>query len=150
MGEDSVNPFLAYKDKRTIILALTSNESAADFQYSLDKDQFLFEKVLKISKGWKNAEQLMYVVGATKAEVLDSIRKLVPKSFLLVPGVGAQGGNLSEVAQNGMNDQCGLLVNSSRGIIYASRGVDFADAAAEEVKKLQKQMEKYLKLKGLI
>ena len=92
----------------------------------------------------------MYVVGATKAEVLDSIRKLVPKSFLLVPGVGAQGGNLSEVAQNGMNDQCGLLVNSSRGIIYASRDNDFAGAAAEEAKVLQKQMERHLKLRGLI
>jgi len=150
MGEDSVNPFLEFKDKRTIILALTSNESATDFQYSLDEGQLLFEKVLKTSMGWKNAEQLMYVVGGTKAEVFESIRKLVPKSFLLVPGVGAQGGSLSEVAQNGMNDQCGLLVNSSRGIIYASRDIDFADAAAEEAKKLQKQMERHLKLKGLI
>ncbi len=150
MGEDSVNPFLEYEDKRTIILALTSNQSATDFQYSIDQDQFLFEKVLKTSIGWKNAEQLMYVVGATKAKVFESIRKLVPKSFLLVPGIGAQGGSLSKVALNGMNDQCGLLVNSSRGIIYASRDNDFAGAAAEEAKVLQKQMERYLKLRGLI
>ena len=150
MGRDSVEPFLAFEDKYAILLALTSNDSAADFQYTQEKGQLLFEKVLKTSLSWKNAERLMYVVGATKSESFLSIRKLVPNSFLLVPGVGAQGGSLSEVAENGMNDQCGLLVNSSRGIIYASKERDFADQAANQAKKLQAEMELLLKLKGLI
>ncbi len=150
MGRDSVEPFLAFEDKYAILLALTSNESAADFQYTQEKDQLLFEKVLKTSLDWKNNERLMYVVGATKAEAFSSIRKLVPNSFLLVPGIGAQGGILAEVAKNGMNDQCGLLVNSSRGIIYASQKNDFADAAANQAKKLQEEMELLLKFKGLI
>jgi orotidine-5'-phosphate decarboxylase len=110
----------------------------------------MYEKVIKTSLNWKNSERLMYVVGATKAEAFLSIRKLVPNSFLLVPGVGAQGGSLSEVANNGMNSQCGLLVNSSRGIIYASHKNDFADAAAYQAKKLQKEMQVLLKSKGLI
>lgn len=150
MGRDSVEPFLAFEDKYAILLALTSNDSAVDFQYTQENGQLLFEKVIKTSLSWKNAERLMYVVGATKAESFLSIRKLVPNSFLLVPGVGSQGGSLSEVAENGMNDQCGLLVNSSRGIIYASKEHDFADQAANQAKKLQEEMELLLKLKGLI
>jgi len=150
MGKDAVEPFLAFEGKHAILLALTSNQGASDFQYTQEQDQYLFEKVLKTSLEWKNADRLMYVVGATKAEALASIRKLVPDSFLLVPGVGAQGGNLAEVSQNGMNTQCGLLVNSSRGIIYASRGKDFAQAAAVEAQKLQQEMKEHLKSKGLI
>ena len=150
MGRDAVEPFLAFEDKYAILLALTSNDSAADFQYTQEKGLLLFEKVLKTSLSWKNAERLMYVVGATKSESFLSVRKLVPNSFLLVPGVGSQGGSLSEVAENGMNDQCGLLVNSSRGIIYASKEHDFADQAANQAKKLQAEMELLLKLKGLI
>lgn len=150
MGKDAVEPFLAFEGKHAILLALTSNQGASDFQYTQEQDQYLFEKVLKTSLEWKNADRLMYVVGATKAEALASIRKLVPDSFLLVPGVGAQGGNLAEVTQNGMNTQCGLLVNSSRGIIYASRGKDFAQAAAVEAQKLQQEMKEHLKSKGLI
>lgn len=150
MGRDAVEPFLAFEDKYAILLALTSNDSATDFQYTQEKGQLLFEKVLKTSLSWKNAERLMYVVGATKSESFLSVRKLVPNSFLLVPGVGSQGGSLSEVAENGMNDQCGLLVNSSRGIIYASKEHDFAYQAANQAKKLQAEMELLLKLKGLI
>ena len=150
MGRDAVEPFLAFEDKYAILLALTSNDSAVDFQYTQENGQLLFEKVIKTSLSWKNAERLMYVVGATKAESFLSIRKLVPNSFLLVPGVGAQGGSLVEVAENGMNDQCGILINSSRGIIYASKEHDFADQAANQAKKLQEEMELLLKLKGLI
>lgn len=150
MGKDAVEPFLAFEGKHAILLALTSNQGASDFQYTQEQDQYLFEKVLKTSLEWKNTDRLMYVVGATKAEALASIRKLVPDSFLLVPGVGAQGGSLAEVAQNGMNTQCGLIVNSSRGIIYASRGKDFAQAAAAEAQKLQQEMKEHLKSKGLI
>ena len=150
MGRDAVEPFLAFEDKYAILLALTSNDSAVDFQYTQENGQLLFEKVIKTSLSWKNAERLMYVVGATKAESFLSIRKLVPNSFLLVPGVGAQGGSLVEVAENGMNDQCGILINSSRGIIYASKEYDFADQAANQAKKLQEEMELLLKLKGLI
>ena len=147
MGRDAVEPFLAFEDKYAILLALTSNDSAVDFQYTQENGQLLFEKVIKTSLSWKNAERLMYVVGATKAESFLSIRKLVPNSFLLVPGVGAQGGSLVEVAENGMNDQCGILINSSRGIIYASKENDFADQAANQAKKLQEEMELLLKLK---
>ncbi len=150
MGRDAVEPFLAFEDKYAILLALTSNDSAVDFQYTQENGQLLFEKVIKTSLSWKNAERLMYVIGATKAESFLSIRKLVPNSFLLVPGVGAQGGSLVEVAENGMNDQCGILINSSRGIIYASKEYDFADQAANQAKKLQEEMELLLKLKGLI
>src|SRR6056300_125906 len=140
MGRDAVEPFLAFEGKHAILLALTSNTGAGDFQYTKEKGHLLYEKVLKTSLGWENADRLMYVVGATKAEALLSIRKIIPNAFLLVPGVGAQGGSLKEVIQNGMNSQCGLLVNSSRGIIYASRGSDFAEAAALEAKTLQTQM----------
>lgn len=140
MGKDSVEPFLAVKDKFTILLALTSNEGAFDFQTKDSDGEELYKSVLKTSKTWKSSENLMYVVGATKAEYFKEIREIVPDSFLLVPGVGAQGGSLSEVCKYGMNDKVGLLVNSSRGIIYASAGEDFAEKAREEALKIQKKM----------
>ncbi len=141
MGKDSVEPFLTFKDKHTILLALTSNLGAFDFQTQIIKEEELYKKVLKISKSWKNSDQLMYVVGATKAEYFKEIREIVPNSFLLVPGVGAQGGNLQDVCKYGMNDNVGLLINSSRGIIYASNHSDFAEASALEAKNIQQQME---------
>ncbi|OMP30352.1 orotidine-5'-phosphate decarboxylase [Mangrovimonas sp. DI 80] len=144
MGKDSVEPFLAFQDKHTILLALTSNEGAFDFQTKLIDGKELYKHVLETSKSYKNSKNLMYVVGATKAEYLSEIRAIIPDSFLLVPGVGAQGGNLQEVCKYGMNDQVGLLINSSRGIIYASQGEDFAEAAAKEAKNLQQQMEAIL------
>jgi len=144
MGKDSVEPFLAFENKHTILLALTSNEGAFDFQTKKVDGKELYKKVLETSKNWKNSENLMYVVGATKAEYLDDIRKIIPNSFLLVPGVGAQGGNLEEVCKYGLNENVGLLVNSSRGIIYASKGDDFALEAAVKAKKLQEQMEAIL------
>lgn len=150
MGEDSVKPFLTYVDKWVILLALTSNKGAADFQYMTENDEKLFERVIKTSAEWGTEENLMYVVGATKAEMLADIRKLIPNHFLLVPGVGAQGGSLQEVAKNGMNSKCGLLVNSSRGIIYASNGEDFAEKAGEAAKEVQAEMEVLLKEHGLI
>jgi orotidine-5'-phosphate decarboxylase len=144
MGKDSVEPFLAFENKHTILLTLTSNEGAFDFQTKKVDGKELYKKVLETSKNWKNSENLMYVVGATKAEYLDDIRKIIPNSFLLVPGVGAQGGNLEEVCKYGLNENVGLLVNSSRGIIYASKGDDFALEAAVKAKKLQEQMEAIL------
>ncbi|TAJ14119.1 orotidine-5'-phosphate decarboxylase [Marinilabiliaceae bacterium JC017] len=150
MGEDSVKPFLTYLDKWVILLALTSNKGAADFQYMQEGDEKLYERVLKKSSEWGTTENLMYVVGATKAEMLADIRKIIPNHFLLVPGVGAQGGSLQEVAKNGMNDQCGLLVNSSRGIIYAGDGEDFADKAREAAIQVQKEMEELLKQSNLL
>nr|WP_321407989.1 orotidine-5'-phosphate decarboxylase [uncultured Carboxylicivirga sp.] len=150
MGEDSVKPFLTYVDKWVILLALTSNKGAYDFQYMTENDEKLFERVIKTSAEWGTEENLMYVVGATKAEMLADIRKLIPNHFLLVPGVGAQGGSLEEVAKNGMNSKCGLLVNSSRGIIYASNGNDFAEKAGEAAREVQKDMEALLKEHGLI
>jgi orotidine-5'-phosphate decarboxylase len=144
MGKDSVEPFLAFENKHTVMLALTSNEGAFDFQ-TLDADgEELYKKVLKTSKTWKNSDNLMYVVGATKAEYFAEIRKIIPKNFILVPGVGAQGGNLAEVCQYGMNKDVGLLVNSSRGIIYASKEADFAVAAREEANKIQQEMKQIL------
>ncbi|MDN3492707.1 orotidine-5'-phosphate decarboxylase [Winogradskyella bathintestinalis] len=140
MGKDSVEPFLAFQDKHTILLALTSNQGAFDFQTLSVNGQELYKEVLSISKSWKNSENLMYVVGATKAEFLADIRKIIPNSFLLVPGVGAQGGNLQDVCKYGMNDSVGLLINSSRGIIYASQNLDFAEAAAKKAEDLQSQM----------
>jgi len=140
MGKDSVEPFLAFDNKHTILLALTSNEGAFDFQTQLVDGQELYKKVLEISKSYKNSKNLMYVVGATKASYLKDIRKIVPESFLLVPGVGAQGGSLPEVCRYGMNKNVGLLVNSSRGIIYASNESDYAKAAAGAAEQLQKQM----------
>ena len=144
MGKDSVEPFLAFKDKHTILLALTSNQGAFDFQTKTIDGQELYKKVLETSKAWTNSENLMYVVGATKAEFLSDIRKIVPDSFLLVPGVGAQGGNLQDVCKYGMNDNVGLLINSSRGIIYASKDLDFAQAAKNCAENLQSQMEEIL------
>ena len=140
MGKDSVEPFLAFKNKHTILLALTSNQGAFDFQTKKVEGKELYKQVLETSKTWKNSDNLMYVVGATKAEYFSDIRKIVPDSFLLVPGVGAQGGNLQEVCKYGMNSQVGLLINSSRGIIYASNEEDFAKAAATKAKEIQKEM----------
>ncbi|RBP30912.1 orotidine-5'-phosphate decarboxylase [Oceanihabitans sediminis] len=140
MGKDSVEPFLAFNNKHTILLALTSNTGAFDFQTKQVDGKELYKQVLETSKTWENSENLMYVVGATKAEYFTEIRKIVPDSFLLVPGVGAQGGNLQDVCKYGMNEQVGLLINSSRGIIYASSQEDFAQAAAEKAKELQEQM----------
>ncbi|MEO6904696.1 MAG: orotidine-5'-phosphate decarboxylase [Bacteroidia bacterium] len=146
MGEDSVSPFLKYKNKWAILLALTSNRGAMDFQTSIlqhtseTRSVKLFERVLQVSKNWGSENNLMYVVGATQAETLLAIRKIIPDNFLLVPGVGAQGGSLEAVAKYGMNKQCGLLVNSSRGIIYASETENFADIARDEAMKLQQEM----------
>lgn len=140
MGKDSVEPFLQHNDKFAILLALTSNEGAYDFQTKKVDEVELYKQVLENSKTWKNSQNLMYVIGATKAEYLAEVRKIVPESFLLVPGVGAQGGNLEEVCKYGMNKNVGLLVNSSRGIIYASGGLDFAEKAREEALKMQTQM----------
>lgn len=140
MGKDSVEPFLAFENKHTILLALTSNQGAFDFQTKNVDGQELYKQVLEISKTYKNSENLMYVVGATKAEFLSEIRTIIPDSFLLVPGVGAQGGSLKEVCKYGLNDNVGLLINSSRGIIYASNKEDFAEAAAIKAGKLQQQM----------
>ena len=145
MGKDSVEPFLTFENKHTILLALTSNEGAFDFQTQNVGHDALYQKVIKTSKTWKNSQNLMYVVGATKAEYFAEIRKIVPNSFLLVPGVGAQGGSLSEVCKYGMNEDVGLLINSSRAIIYASNGLDFAEKAREEALKLQQEMEGILK-----
>ena len=146
MGADSVQPFTAVEGKWVILLALTSNKGAFDFQLlptqspSDSATQPLYQRVLETSKQWGNEENMMYVVGATKSEMFDDVRRIVPGSFLLVPGVGAQGGSLEEVCKHGLNKDCGLLVNSSRGIIYASNGTDFAEAAAAEARKLQQQM----------
>jgi len=152
MGEDSVTPFLNYEGKWVILLSLTSNKGAADFQYIKDAStgESLFEKVLKTSKEWGNEDKLMYVVGATRADMLADIRNIIPDSFLLVPGVGAQGGSLQEVAKYGLNSTCGLLVNSSRQIIYASSGKDFAEAARIEAIKVQQEMEEILLSSKLI
>lgn len=152
MGEDSVTPFLSYENKWVTLLALTSNKGAFDFQFMKDAEsgETLFEKVLNTSLKWGNADNMMYVVGATKAEMLSDIRAIVPDHFLLVPGVGAQGGSLEEVAKYGLNSQCGLLVNSSRAIIYASQDENFASEARKEAEKVQKEMAVYLKEKNLI
>ena len=141
MGADSVQPFTVYDGKWVILLALTSNKGAFDFQLSEDREgTSLYQRVLQTSKQWGNEDNMMYVVGATKADMLADVRRIVPGSFLLVPGVGAQGGSLEEVCRYGLNGDCGLLVNSSRGIIYASNEMDFAEAAAREAQKLQQQM----------
>lgn len=141
MGEDSVSPFLQYPNKWVILLALTSNKGSHDFQFTTDSEGVaLFEKVLKKSQDWGNEDNMMYVVGATQGSMFEVVRKWAPKHFLLVPGVGAQGGSLHDVCQYGMIDDCGLLVNSSRGIIYASNGEDFAEKAASAAKDLQQQM----------
>lgn len=145
MGEDSVTPFLEFENKWVILLALTSNKGALDFQFMTDtKGEQLYKKVLRKSTKWGTPENLMYVVGATRAEGIGEVRQLVPDHFFLVPGVGAQGGSLEDVSKYGWNKDCGLLVNSSRGIIYASSGTDFAEKAGEEAQKLQSDMAKIL------
>ncbi|MFM6976870.1 MAG: orotidine-5'-phosphate decarboxylase [Sphingobacteriaceae bacterium] len=140
MGSDSVKPFLAFKDKWTILLALTSNEGSKDFQFLANEQSHLFESVIKQANSWANADQLMFVVGATRGEAFKTIRKVAPNNFLLVPGVGAQGGSLSDVCRYGINSDCGLLVNASRSIIYASNGPNFAEKAREEALKMQQEM----------
>ena len=147
MGKDSVEPFLNFKDKHTILLALTSNQGAFDFQTNVLQNKELYKQVLETSKTWDNAQNLMYVVGATKAEYFKEIRKIVPNSFLLVPGIGAQGGSLNDVCKYGLNDNVGLLINSSRAIIYASNQIDFVEKAQEEALKVQKEMEEILRKK---
>ena len=144
MGKDSIEPFLAFKDKHTIMLALTSNEGAFDFQTKKINQKEVYKHVLETSKNWKNSENLMYVVGATKAEYFKEIRKIVPNSFLLVPGVGAQGGSLQDVCKYGLTKDIGLLINSSRGIIYASQNEDFAEKSALKAEELQIQMKQFI------
>jgi len=145
MGSDSVKPFFNYQHKWVILLALTSNVGSADFQNKrLESGEILFERVIRQSMGWGSAENMMYVVGATKAEMLTQIRTIVPDHFLLIPGVGAQGGSLEDVSKAGMNKDCGLLVNSSRGIIFASTGKDFAEKAREQALEIQKEMAGFL------
>jgi len=150
MGEDSVKPFLEYKDKWVILLALTSNKGADDFQYHNEDGIRLFERVLTLSRKWGSTDNIMYVVGATRAEMLKEIRKIVPEHFLLVPGVGAQGGSLKEVAKYGLNSKCGLLVNSSRGIIFADNSDSFDKVAGEKAAETQKEMELYLSERKII
>ena len=152
MGEDSVKPFLDFENKWVVLLALTSNKGAFNFQFLKDSKsgKTFFEEVLLQSQKWGNTNNLMYVVGATQAEMLGDIRKIIPEHFLLVPGVGAQGGSLEEVAKYGLNKQCGLIVNSSRGVIFASGEKDFAEKAREQAFLLQKQMERILKGNNLI
>ncbi len=149
MGEDSVRPFLGYPEKWVIILALTSNLGSQDFQFTLDKDgERLFEKVIRISSEWATDDNMMYVVGATQGKLFEDVRKKIPNHFLLVPGIGAQGGSLEEVCRYGMNKNCGLLVNSSRGVIYSDNSEDFAHSAEREAHKIQMEMttlmDKYL------
>ena len=150
MGRDSVEPFLAFENKFTILLALTSNIGAYDFQTLKTDNSILYKKVLETSKSWNNAENLMYVVGATKAEFFKEIRKIVPNSFLLVPGIGAQGGSLEDVCTHGLNKEVGLLINSSRAIIYASNESDFAEKAKEEATKLQQAMKTILETSEIV
>ena len=151
MGEDSVTPFLTYADKWVILLALTSNKGSHDFQLTEDaQGERLFEKVLRKSQQWAGDDRMMYVVGATQGRMFEDIRKVVPSHFLLVPGVGAQGGSLEEVCKYGMTKECGLIVNSSRGIIYASKGTDFAEAARRAAQEVQAQMAKELKAAGIV
>jgi len=150
MGEDSVTPFLSYDDKWVVLLALTSNKGADNFQYHNEDGIKLFERVLSVSQKWGTINNMMYVVGATRAEMLKGIRKLVPDHFLLVPGIGAQGGSLAEVAKFGLNKKCGLLVNSSRGIIFADNSENFATVAGVKAKEMQVEMEKHLSQHKLI
>jgi orotidine-5'-phosphate decarboxylase len=145
MGKDSVEPFLEFENRHAILLALTSNEGASNFQTQQVDGEELYKKVIKTSKTWENAERLMYVVGATKAEFLKEIRKIIPENFLLVPGVGAQGGKLEDVCKYGMTKDVGLLVNSSRKIIYASESSNFAEIAGAKAEVLQQQMAEELR-----
>ena len=152
MGKDSVTPFLDFKNKWVILLALTSNESAADFQFlnTGNDHKMLFEEVIQKSKIWGTKDNLMYVVGATQAEHIKKIRQHIPEHFLLIPGVGAQGGSLKDVSEYGMNNNCGLIINSARSIIYAAHSHDFAKAAGTKAKEIQNEMENLLHLKGII
>jgi len=150
MGEDSVSPFLGYKDKWVILLALTSNKGADDFQYHPGTENSLYKLVISKSQSWSDHNKMMYVVGATRAEMLSEIRKTVPNHFLLIPGIGAQGGSLDEVVDHGMNDKCGLLVNSSRGIIFADNTEKYAEVAAAKAAELQELMEGHLREAGLL
>ena len=151
MGEDSVKPFLGYDGKWVILLALTSNKGSHDFQLTTDTEgEQLFEKVMRTAQTWATPEEMMFVVGATQGERFTDVRKVAPKSFLLVPGVGAQGGSLQDVCKYGMIEDCGLLVNSSRGVIYVSKGEDFAEAAAQAAESVQKEMEAILKERGIV
>lgn len=144
MGKDSVEPFLTFKDKHTILLGLTSNQGSEDFQFLESNDLKLYESVLTTSLEWTNSQNLMYVIGATKASYLKKIRTIIPHHFLLIPGVGAQGGSLEEVCKYGLTENYGLIINSSRGIIYASQDIDFAEKAAIAAKELQQQMQVYI------
>jgi orotidine-5'-phosphate decarboxylase len=151
MGEDSVKPFLGYEGKWVILLALTSNKGSHDFQMIKDTEgEQLFERVMRTAQTWATPEEMMFVVGATQGERFTDVRKVAPKSFLLVPGVGAQGGSLQDVCKYGMIEDCGLLVNSSRGVIYVSKGEDFAEAAAKAAEEVQKEMEAILKERGIV
>ncbi len=150
MGEDSVTPFLSYEGKWVILLALTSNKGADDFQYHNEDGIKLFERVLSVSRKWGTIDNMMYVVGATRPEMINEIRKIVPEHFLLVPGIGAQGGSLEGVVKYGMTNKCGLLVNSSRGIIFADNSENFDNAAAAKAKEIQQEMEGFLKDRNLI
>ena len=145
MGSDSIKPFLEFDDKWVMLLAATSNDGSKDFQDLTVEGKKLYEFIITKSQKWGSSDNMMYVVGATRPESLKEIRKIIPNHFLLIPGIGAQGGSLREVCQAGMTNQCGLLVNSSRGIIYASDGEDFAESAAKEAKKIQEEMAKELK-----
>ncbi len=151
MGEDSVKPFLGYEGHWVILLGLTSNKGSHDFQLTADADgERLFERVLRISQTWGDTDNMMYVVGATQGKLFEDVRRIVPHHFLLVPGVGAQGGSLEEVARYGMNNMCGLIVNSSRQIIYAGNDEHFAEAARRQAESVQKEMYRLLQNKGLI
>ncbi len=150
MGADSVTPFLSYPGKWVVLLALTSNKGADDFQYHNEEGMRLFEKILSVSQHWGNPDNLMFVAGATRASMLKDIRRIIPENFLLVPGVGAQGGSLAEVAEYGMTSKCGLLVNSSRGIIYADSTPDFGKVAGIKAAEMKAEMEKYLKAHNII
>ena len=151
MGEDSVKPFLLYPNKWVIVLGLTSNKGSHDFQFTIDSNgERLFEKVLRISKEWASDDEMMFVIGATQGKLFEDVRRIVPNHFLLVPGVGAQGGSLREVVEYGINSQCGLLVNSSRQIIYAGQDENFAVLSREQALKVQEEMKSLLEMKGLI
>ena len=150
MGRDSIEPFLQYDNKYTILLSLTSNSGSSDFQFQLDNGKPLYLSVIKKSLSWKNKENLMYVIGATKAESLKEVREIIPNSFLLVPGIGAQGGSLSDVCRFGLNENCGLIVNSSRQIIYSDNSIDYAKKSAEISSLIQKEMSEQLLKKGII
>ena len=150
MGRDSIEPFLEYDNKYTILLSLTSNSGSSDFQFQLDNGKPLYLSVIKKSLSWKNKENLMYVIGATKAESLKEVREIIPNSFLLVPGIGAQGGSLSDVCRFGLNENCGLIVNSSRQIIYSDNSIDYAKKSAEISSLIQREMSEQLLKKGII